>query len=333
MTCMMNGDATGWGMDYYVSGCGTSSNANNFAIADTTSTGSASVYGKIAKSTISTTMNSAIMDHFFQSAIGASSENDMYFAIPQFMFVDNTVIAQNSSMNGARCYSSAFDSYYAPTIYDLLNSCSVTWAMYAEGWNTNPSSSQCYPSYFDATDYGESYFPSLTKNPGANWRDYSQFATDVTNNNLPSVAHVRGMGIHSEHPAESTITASTTIINAVINAVGSSSYYNQNTLIFVIPDESGGFYDHIAPPTGVSAVDGQFLGPRIPAVVIGYAVKAPSSGGYVSHQKMEISSVTKFIEWNWLNGVTGQLGGRDATAANIGSVLDSTKTTVTVPDF
>jgi hypothetical protein len=28
------------------------------------------------------------------------------------------------------------------------------------------------------------------------------------------------------------------------------------------------------------------------------------------------------VEWNWLNGMTGQLNGRDAVVANIGSVLD-----------
>jgi hypothetical protein len=37
---------------------------------------------------------------------------------------------------------------------------------------------------------------------------------------------------------------------------------------------------------------------------------------------MEHSSIVKFIEWNWLDGKTGQLAGRDATVANIGSLLD-----------
>ena len=46
---------------------------------------------------------------------------------------------------------------------------------------------------------------------------------------------------------------------------------------------------------------------------------------------MEHSSLVKFIEWNWLGGTTGQLGTRDAVVANIGSVLDPTKTGVAVP--
>jgi hypothetical protein len=36
---------------------------------------------------------------------------------------------------------------------------------------------------------------------------------------------------------------------------------------------------------------------------------------------MEHSSIVKFIESNWL-GQTGQLKGRDAVVANIGSLLD-----------
>jgi hypothetical protein len=47
---------------------------------------------------------------------------------------------------------------------------------------------------------------------------------------------------------------------------------------------------------------------------------------------MEHSSIVKFIEWNWFGGETGQLGGRDATVHNIGSLLDSTVTGRTVPE-
>ena len=79
-------------------------------------------------------MNSAIADMFFQSAAGASSENDMYFAVPHFMFLDNYVKPQSPAIRGAGCFSGDFEAYTAPTIYDLLMSCSVTWGIYAEGW-------------------------------------------------------------------------------------------------------------------------------------------------------------------------------------------------------
>ncbi len=46
---------------------------------------------------------------------------------------------------------------------------------------------------------------------------------------------------------------------------------------------------------------------------------------------MEHSSIVKFLEWNWLGMQTGQLAGRDATVANLGSMLDATATVVAVP--
>jgi len=315
-------------------GC-SDSNANTFAIMDTTATGHAAVYGLIAASNISKsgTMNSALADHFFQAAVGASSENDMYYAIPQFMFRDNEQVPQNSSLNGARCYSTNFITYTAPTIYDLLTQCGVSWAMYAQGWNANPTSTQCYAEgYFDASDFGESYFSSLTINPGLNWKDSTQFQADVAAGVLPAVSHVRAASQSSEHPGDSTITASTNFITSIINAIDTSSTYNTNTLILIADDESGSYYDHISPP-GLSAIDGQFYGARMDFSAIGYAVQPPSGGGYISHVPMEPASIIKFIEWNWLNGKTGQLLGTDMVCANLGSLLTSTRTGVTVPSF
>ena len=40
----------------------------------------------------------------------------------------------------------------------------------------------------------------------------------------------------------------------------------------------------------------------------------------------------KFVEWNWLGGQTGQLGGRDAVIANLGSLLDPAATGEPVPE-
>jgi len=237
------------------------------------------------------------------------------------------MVPQNSSMSGSRCYSSGFMSYYQTTIIDLLQHCGFTWKIYAEGWDTNPSMNQCYPSFFDSSDFAASYFPTLTQNPGANWRDFSTFTSEISSKTLPTWSYVKGLGINSEHPGEGTLSSGATIIDTVVHAVMTSDTYKQNTLIIWTPDESGGYYDHIRPPN-VSAIDGQPYGPRTPMVAIGYAAK----NNFVSHVPMETSSVIKFVEWNWL-GDTGLLGGRDTVVANIGSLLDSTKTGVTVPDF
>ena len=185
---------------------------------------------------------------------------------------------------------------------------------------------------------------------------------DIDNGILPAVSHVRGVGVHSEHPGQSTITASTRITKSVIDAINNSTLYNRNTVILIVPDESGGFYDHVHPPTNVHPIDGVFygndnkyvsylmsikilvlltkfvhmylIGPRIPLMAVGYAVNAPSKeGGYISHNMMEPSSIIKFMEWNWLGGETGQLKGRDQVCSNLGSLFNSSMTGVQVPIF
>jgi len=47
---------------------------------------------------------------------------------------------------------------------------------------------------------------------------------------------------------------------------------------------------------------------------------------------MEHSSIVKFLEFLYLGQTTGQLAARDAVVNNIGSLLDTTKTGITIPD-
>jgi phospholipase C len=90
-------------------------------------------------------------------------------------------------------------------------------------------------------------------------------------------------------------------------------------------DESGGFFDHVAPPAD-SAVDGKPYGARVPLLALGrFALK-----NHLSHTLMEHSSIVRFVEWNWL-GATGQLRGRDAVVNGIGDLLDPSQTGEFVP--
>jgi phospholipase C len=138
---------------------------------------------------------------------------------------------------------------------------------------------------------------------------------------------VRGLGYHSEHPGEyTTITDGSKFVSQVIDAVHNSAY-GPDTLVLVTWDEGGGFFDHIAPPAALPS-DGQPYGTRVPLIATGPFVRANG----ISHAQLEHSSIVKLIEWNWLGGQTGQLAGRDATVANLGSLLDPATTGVAVPE-
>jgi phospholipase C len=170
-----------------------------------------------------------------------------------------------------------------------------------------------YPCVYDPGDDPFAYYADLVDNP-TYFRDYGQLATDLSGT-LPAVSFVKGYGFQSEHPGYGdTISAGVTFVTSTIGAIEASSYAN-NTLVLVTWDEGGGFFDHIAPPAA-SPVDQQPYGTRVPLLAVGPLARS----GTVSHSVMEHSSIVKFIEYNWL-GATGQLQGRDATAANIGSML------------
>ena len=77
--------------------------------------------------------------------------------------------------------------------------------------------------------------------------------------------------------------------------------------------ESGGWYDHVAPPK----VDGQTYGFRVPAFIISPYSKV----GFVDKTLYDASSILKFIEYNYN---ISSIGKRDAAANNLLNAFDFT---------
>ncbi|MFT3700126.1 MAG: alkaline phosphatase family protein [Kofleriaceae bacterium] len=307
-------------MDHYVTGAGTCSDARHFAYADSSTMATYWGYAQTG----------AIADRYFQPVAGQSASNDIYLVRARFEFLDN---AYEPDAIGSQCaLVTTTTKFTDPMIGDLLNSAGVSWSFYAEGYqamvdaqkdNTCPRApTGCpfglglYPCTFDPDDVPSDFFAAGNDNPKT-LRDYSQFADDLANASLPQVVYIRSAGYKSEHPGYgSTISDGATFVKGVVDAVQASDYA-PDTLVLVTWDEGGGYFDHIAPPSAPT-IDGQPYGTRIPLIAIGPHARANE----VSHVTMEHSSIVKFIEWNWLGGVTGQLGGRDTTIANLGSLLD-----------
>jgi len=261
----------------------------------------------------------------------------MYLARAKFVFLDDDYEAPSK---GAFCQGGAEMSYTDPTIADLLLATGGTFGVYAAGYAASvgaspecpPISPACpaqvggYPCSYDPGDIPFEYFPSLRDNP-LYMKDFTQLASDLSGNALPDFAFVKAIGYLTEHPGfGDTISGGQTFVQGVIDAVEASPYA-ANTLILITWDESGGYFDHIAPPP-TSPVDSEPYGARIPLLAVGPFAKK----NYVSHVTMEHSSVVTFVEWNWLGQQTGQLLTRDAVVHNIGSLLDPTATVVGVPE-
>jgi len=316
-------------MDAYATapGCG---NAQNVAVADPS----------IIKPLWDLAAAGALADRYFQPVVGESYANDMYFARARFMFPDDTV-APAGAVGIACGVEGKPETLTGTTLGDLLTAAHVPWAFYAEGYSAMqkadggcpPKPADCPapfafdPCAFEASDVPFEYFAS-TRDDSSTMKDLAAFETALDQGGLPAVSFVKGIEYRTEHPgAGVTLSAGVAFVTGLVQQIATSRYRG-DTLVLVTYDEGGGYYDHVAPPP-TSTVDNMPYGTRIPLVATGPFAQA----GTVSHVVMEHSSIVKFVEWNFLGGKTGQLGGRDANSAiaNLGSLLDPSATGVTVP--
>ncbi len=327
----MTAEIDGGKMDHYVAGASGCSDPQNFAYADP----------QVIQPYRDLAAKSALADRWFQPVVGSSSSNDMYFAMAKYEFTDNLktpdAVGSHCGLHGAR--STLTDQ----SVGDLLADAGVPWAFYLQGYQAMvdannqslscpdsdpqcPAGTKIYPCVYDPGDVPFQFETRFRDNPKY-MRDFSRLATDLSAGKLPSVVFVKALGFRTEHPGyKSNIKDGVGFVTGLVDTIEKSKYAD-STLILYTYDESGGFFDHVAPPPD-SQVDGKAYGPRVPTMAIGPFAKA----NFVSHVTLEHSSVVKFIEWNWLDKATGELGARDAVVNNIGSLLDGAKTGTPVPE-
>lgn len=178
----------------------------------------------------------------------------------------------------------------------------------------SPPGSETFPC-FDYTTLGDEldhaavtwkyYAPSIGT-PGGNWSAYdavrhirqgpdwtkdvispeTTILSDITAGKLPQVSWVTPSFTNSDHQGSRSTTGPQWVAS-IINAIGTSQYW-QHTAVFVVWDDFGGFYDHVAPPQ----LDLMGLGFRVPLIVVSPYAKL----GYVSHVQHEFGSIDKYIE-------------------------------------
>jgi phospholipase C len=317
-------------MDRYTQGAACS-NPANFAIAPDV----------VVQTYLDYAKSYAIADRYFQPIVGQTSSNDMYFAAAKYVFTDN---AFEPAATGHGCADpiAATTTYKGQTTSaDLVLASGASFADYAMGFDAMYATSlfscptppaDCpfglptLPCVYDPGDVPFEYYDQFQNNHTF-MKDYKDYAKAIAAKNLPNVSFLKAVTYMNEHPGYGdTISSGVAFVSGAVQAVLDSPDYKDNTLILLVWDEGGGFYDHVKPPD-TSAVDNQPYGTRVPLVAIGRFAKK----NYVSHVEMEHSSIVKFLEWNF-TGATGQLGGRDATVNNIGSLIDQTQLITAVPE-
>lgn len=181
---------------------------------------------------------------------------------------------------------------------DQMNAAGVSWAWYQMHYSTSVDGT--------CTDYVPQenpfqYFTSTEYSPNLQDVTLATFKQTLSGGTLPSVVFFTPAPAVSEHPGSGKMADAIEYVDGIVQAVKNSPYW-QDTAIVMLYDESGGWYDHVAPPRLTNS-DG--LGARVPVIVISPYAKA----GYISKQQMDYVSILRFIQWNWKLGMlpgTGQ---------------------------
>ena len=164
---------------------------------------------------------------------------------------------------------------------------------------------------------------SLHRYADTNFRRLEQFAADVAANALPSYAFLEppymdapGTSAADQHPPHHLLDGERLIAQVYDTLRGTPAVWEQSLLVLLY-DEHGGFYDHVPPPAAVppdeaSASSGKFgfdrLGVRVPALLISPWARK----GWVDHQVYDHTALLATVKTHF--GLPDFLTRRDARA-------------------
>jgi hypothetical protein len=199
-----------------------------------------------------------------------------------------------------------FRIYYQDTLYDRLSDAGVSWRIYHDGI---PQSA---------------VLVSQWKYLYSRYSGMDEFFRDVKNEGrFPAYTFIEpryfGSNQNDEHPPSDALRGDD-LVARVYNAIRGNDALWKSSLLVVLYDEHGGFYDHALPPKNAEPPDDHqddfdftCYGVRVPAVLVSPWVEAKPDDAVYDH-----TSILKYAMNKW--GV-GDLGARAAAANPIASGL------------
>lgn len=198
-------------------------------------------------------------------------------------------------------FTGPFPCFEYPTAADILDSARVSWRYYEAAWSTGGTLWDAFRA-IKHVRYGPDYANNVITAP-------KQILIDAPKGHLPAVSWVTPTLADSDHPGAGSDTGPSWVAS-VVNAIGQGPDWN-SSLIVIVWDDWGGWYDNLAPPQ----LDYRGLGIRVPCLIVSPYAKR----GFVDHQQFEFGSILKTIET--LYGLNS-LGSTDARASDMLNALD-----------
>jgi phospholipase C len=182
----------------------------------------------------------------------------------------------------------------ARTIGDALSEKNISWAWYAGGWNRALADRALiynngrvnFQAHHQPFNYFERFAPG-TPDRADHLRDGDNLLRDIDAGTLPQVAFYKPQGNLNEHPGYAEILSGDRHIASIIARIQKNAKLWRTTAIIVTYDENGGFWDHVAPPSG----DRWGPGNRVPAIIVSPFAKKR----HVDHTLYDTTSIIKFI--------------------------------------
>jgi phospholipase C len=196
------------------------------------------------------------------------------------------------------------------TIGDRLNDMNVPWAWYSGGWNLaladgiqppeakrqiiygGGPNSPMFQAHHQPFNYYRRYAPGQADR--AHLKDGADFVKDIEAGTLPAVSFYKPAGRYTQHPSYTDVQTGDEHMADVLTRLRASPQW-KDMLIVLTYDENGGYWDHVAPPTGPGWGDRFGPGTRVPALLIGPNVRR----GFVDHTPYDTTSILKFITRRW----------------------------------
>ncbi len=197
----------------------------------------------------------------------------------------------------------SYPCYDYKTIADLMDAKGVSWKYYTGTIGTVDGTLSAYDA-IKHIRFGVDWSKVVTP--------MTQIFDDIQNGTLPQVAYVTPPGPASDHAGFLTAGGPAWVTAIYIYLTENPALY-AHTAMLVTWDDSGGWYDHVKPPSDAFGP----LGFRVPLLVISpYAVQG------VTHGTHDFGSILHFIEHNWN---LGTLGGDDLTSDDLSDMFNYTQ--------
>jgi len=195
----------------------------------------------------------------------------------------------------------------AKTIGDTLSAKGISWAWYAGGWNQALADGQRDPKLPRAVIYNRgpaspifqphhqpfnyyARFAPGSSDRASHLKDVSALLDAAEKGTLPQVVFYKPTGRLTQHPSYTDLASGDEHLNQILERLKRSPQWSRMAVIVTF-DENGGYWDHVAPPSGPGWSDRWGPGTRIPAIIISPLAKR----GYVDKTPYDTTSIIKFI--------------------------------------